>query len=257
MLLTLHGWGGQRQYLLDLESHGRAELFAEVDTSRTVGWFTSLYTVVLGLPESAGADLGQVIRHVKEQLRQIPHEGIACGLLRQQGVTLPAASILFNYLGQFDQTAQAEGFRLASEDSGRSHSLGGSREHLLEINGLTVQGQLSLTFSYSRAQCQPATIERLAAAYQQQVQALVTHCQTHAGHSPSDFPLLALKQAQVDQLDRTYGRNLEGAYPLRCNRGCCSIACMRRTAVCMWNKWHCTSVAGLTLHACAKHGSGW
>ena len=33
--------------LIDLEGHGREEIFADVDLSRTVGWFTSLYPVRL------------------------------------------------------------------------------------------------------------------------------------------------------------------------------------------------------------------
>ena len=35
--------------LVDLEGHGREALFEEVDVSRTVGWFTSLYPVYAGV----------------------------------------------------------------------------------------------------------------------------------------------------------------------------------------------------------------
>ena len=213
LLLALQEWGGgQRQHLIDLESHGRAELFPDLDLSRTVGWFTSLHTVDLTLPDSP--DLAQVIQSVKEQLRRIPHEGVAYGLLRQQGVVLPKSSVLFNYLGQFDQTSQQGGFSVIQDGSGRSHSLGGSREHVLEINGIAVHGQLELAFSYSGAQYKESTIQHLANRYQYYLQTLLAHCQTHYGYTPADFPLACLDQTQVDSLTRLYQRNLDTVYPL-------------------------------------------
>ena len=52
--------------LLELEGHGREDVFADVDLSRTVGWFTSLYPVrleagALALSDalSGGASLGR------------------------------------------------------------------------------------------------------------------------------------------------------------------------------------------------------
>jgi amino acid adenylation domain-containing protein/non-ribosomal peptide synthase protein (TIGR01720 family) len=213
LLLALQEWGGgQRQHLIDLESHGRVDLFLDLDLSRTVGWFTSLHTIDLTLPDSP--DMAQVIQSVKEQLRRIPHEGVACGLLQQQGVVLPKSSVLFNYLGQFDQSRQQGGFSVIQDGSGRSHSLGGSREHVLEINGIAVHGQLELAFSYSGAQYKESTIQHLANRYQFYLQTLLAHCQTHYGYTPADFPLACLDQAQVDSLTRLYQRNIDTVYPL-------------------------------------------
>ena len=180
LLLALRDWTGQREHVIDLESHGRADLFDDVDLSRTVGWFTALYTVALELPE--GGDLGEIIKTIKEQLRKVPHDGVSCGLLRQQGEELPQGQILFNYLGQFDQTGQEDGFQFARETRGRSTSLTGSRDHLIDINGMTVHGQLSLTFSYSGRQYADATIQNLAAGYRDHLRALIEHCQNLLPH---------------------------------------------------------------------------
>jgi hypothetical protein len=46
-----------------LEGHGREDLFPDVDVSRTVGWFTSLYPVVL---ESRSEKVEEVLKEVKE-----------------------------------------------------------------------------------------------------------------------------------------------------------------------------------------------
>ena len=75
--------------LLDLEGHGREEMFADVDLSRTVGWFTSLFPVrldpgALDLEEAHGgrAALGRALKIIKEQLRALPDNGLGYGVLR-------------------------------------------------------------------------------------------------------------------------------------------------------------------------------
>ena len=59
--------------LLSMEGHGREELVDLLDVSRTVGWFTAVYPVLLELDDADG--MRSVIRQVKEQLRAIPANG--------------------------------------------------------------------------------------------------------------------------------------------------------------------------------------
>ncbi|MFO5783281.1 condensation domain-containing protein, partial [Klebsiella pneumoniae] len=40
-------WTGQADTLIQLEGHGREELFEDIDLTRTVGWFTSLFPLRL------------------------------------------------------------------------------------------------------------------------------------------------------------------------------------------------------------------
>ena len=83
------GRGGGSAVLLDLEGHGREEIFADVELSRTVGWFTSLLPVrldpgLLDLDEAlaGGPALGRALKLIKEQLRALPDHGLGYGLLR-------------------------------------------------------------------------------------------------------------------------------------------------------------------------------
>ena len=58
---ALAPWTGERRAWLDLEGHGREERFADLDLSRTVGWFTTIYPVVLdlrGIEEPGGVHPG-------------------------------------------------------------------------------------------------------------------------------------------------------------------------------------------------------
>ena len=99
-------WAGQPSVLLDLEGHGREGLFDDVDVSRTVGWFTTIFPVWLRLKDAA--DTASALKSVKEQLRAVPDRGIGYGLLRYlspegqrlEGLAKPEVS--FNYLGQLD-----------------------------------------------------------------------------------------------------------------------------------------------------------
>ena len=70
--------------LVDVEGHGREQVVAEVDVSRTVGWFTSHYPVRLDpgaamLRRWPGASLGAVLKSVKEQVRAVPDNGLGIG----------------------------------------------------------------------------------------------------------------------------------------------------------------------------------
>src|SRR5205085_2616916 len=105
---ALARWTGERRVRVELEGHGREALFEGVDLSRTVGWFTSLYPVLLEVPPSD--EVGEALKSIKEQLRQVPQHGIGYGVLRylaeedvrQQLVGLPEAQVSFNYHGHFE-----------------------------------------------------------------------------------------------------------------------------------------------------------
>ncbi len=44
--LSISHWSGLEQIPIHLEGHGREQIIQDIDISRTVGWFTSLYPVV-------------------------------------------------------------------------------------------------------------------------------------------------------------------------------------------------------------------
>ena len=109
LVQTLSRWTGSSRLLVDLESHGREDLFDSVDLSRTVGWFTAIYPVLFSL-EAVNSPVEALIA-IKEQLRRVPHNGIGHGVLRYLSGSsataklireLPRAEVCFNYLGQLD-----------------------------------------------------------------------------------------------------------------------------------------------------------
>jgi non-ribosomal peptide synthase protein (TIGR01720 family) len=194
--------------LLHLEGHGRQEVFDEVDHSRTVGWFTNMYPVLLDI--GAAGDDRELILAVKEQMRAIPDEGFSYGLLRylnpetaSQMTSLPEPEIAFNYLGQFDQALPENAlFRPAQEGKGPDRSPHARRPFLIGVNGGVMGGKLSLQWSFSRNLHHRDTIERLAEDYLRNLQALIAHCLSPdaGGVSASDFDLAGLNQRELDKI---------------------------------------------------------
>ena len=203
-------WSAQPGCLIQLEGHGRENLSEQADLTRSIGWFTSLFPVLL-MPQAD--DLGASLKAIKEQLRAIPHKGIGFGALRylgdatirQQLATLAQPRITFNYLGQFDGSfAQGQDalFSPAEEGSGASQSPAAPLANWLTINSQVYGGELRVNWLFSRAMFDEATIERLANAYAEELRGLVQHCLNpeHAGLTPSDVPLSGLDQQQLDRL---------------------------------------------------------
>src|SRR5204863_6104544 len=77
---TIASWSGRARVRVTVEGHGREPLFDDVDLSRTVGWFTTTYPVLLDLTGANGP--GDALKAVKEQRRAVPRSGIGYGVLR-------------------------------------------------------------------------------------------------------------------------------------------------------------------------------
>ena len=200
---------GNLSLLVDLESHGREDIFSDVNLSRTIGWFTSIFPVGLNL--QGDVEVGDALKTVKEKLRAIPNSGIGYGLLRYLGdeesvsqlQNCPKSDIRFNYLGQFDGNLQPSSlFKLASESTGVDRSLKGNRFYLLDINSSVVEEKLQLNWTYSSAIYHQNTIEKLAKCYVEKLREIIQHCQSPeaGGYTPSDFPNAGLDSEELDLL---------------------------------------------------------
>ncbi|MBP2875059.1 MULTISPECIES: non-ribosomal peptide synthase/polyketide synthase [Pseudomonas] len=213
-------WSEQPAALIQLEGHGREDLFDTVDLSRTVGWFTSLFPVRL----QADGELSSAIKSVKEQLRAVPHKGIGYGLLRYLGAPdarealsgLAAPRITFNYLGQFDrQFNESALFVPATQGSGQAQDPEAPLANWLTVEGQVYGGELALQWGFSREMFEVSTIQRLVDDYQQELLALIEHCvdPQQGGLTPADVPLTRLTQPQLDDLALPC-RGVQDLYPL-------------------------------------------
>ncbi|WP_414941211.1 amino acid adenylation domain-containing protein [Amycolatopsis sp. cmx-11-51] len=209
--------------LVDLEGHGREETDG-VDLSRTVGWFTSVFPLSLDHGEldwddvlAGGKAAGDAVKRIKEQLRAVPDKGLGYGLLRYLNQRtaaelrpLPAPQIGFNYLGRFGGATGATGsdWMPAAELTG----IGGSADHDMPvahaIEASAVAGdELTLTVSWPAELMSANQVDDLIELWRVALIALARHADSGmaGGLTPSDVPLVALDQRQLDLLEAARG----------------------------------------------------
>jgi amino acid adenylation domain-containing protein/non-ribosomal peptide synthase protein (TIGR01720 family) len=204
---------GTESVLVELEGHGREDLFVELDVSRTVGWFTSLFPVRL---RANTGDESADLKRLKESLRAVPNKGVGFGILKfLRPSALPVAvtpRVRFNYLGRFDQLDRDGLFRVARESTGDDCSSVNEADCEIEVNALVHEGKLRISWSYRDGRASEAGV--LLAEYGAALRGLTAHClQAPSSVTPSDFPLADLSQRELDTLGLDYG-NVESIYPM-------------------------------------------
>ncbi|OKP83968.1 hypothetical protein A3844_21070 [Paenibacillus helianthi] len=205
LAMAIHEWDGRKEICIDMEGHGREELVEGLDITRTVGWFTSIYPVILQVKEQ---ELGRQIKTIKEALRSIPNKGIGYGMYRYwseegQGDGRKVSGISFNYLGQFDQDFQTEIFEGSSLSGGVMASSDLQRNSALEVSGIVKEGRMRFTFGYNGKQYSEQETENLASSYMQKLTAIIKHCveKENTELTPSD---LSSKNISFEDLEALY-----------------------------------------------------
>jgi amino acid adenylation domain-containing protein/non-ribosomal peptide synthase protein (TIGR01720 family) len=205
---------GAEATLINLEGHGREPLFDHLDISRTVGWFTTLFPVLV--PAGGTSDAADSVKAVHEALKQIPNRGIGFGLLRYLNrnidtqhllAALPEPQIGFNYLGQIDQASSTDSvFRMTSGPRGLEQAPEDPRPHLLDIQSAVTEDRLQISVVYSTQIWKAETVTELAEAYVGELRRLIEACRSGSEIklTPADFPLAQLEQAQLDKLLESY-----------------------------------------------------
>jgi amino acid adenylation domain-containing protein/non-ribosomal peptide synthase protein (TIGR01720 family) len=205
LVQAVAAWNGQHHMVIGLEGHGREDIANGIDTSHTVGWFTSLYPVLL--ETVAGSATGDSLKYIKEQLRQVPDRGIGFGVLKYicQTVSLQGNDpwdIVFNYLGQSDRLVNEEGpVRKAGELPGQAMAKDFPVRDKLSVNSIIQNGELVLEWGYSSHHFDDEGIAELAALYVTALEGLITHCVSRqvAVYTPSDYGLgAAISYKELD-----------------------------------------------------------
>lgn len=219
---TLIRWTNEPRVLIDLEGHGREEIIEGTDPSGTIGWFTTLYPVLLQVEPHSGP--GERLKSVKEHLRHIPHKGIGFGLLCYlcdnptiSGLlaSAPHAQVSFNYLGQLDQMSPAASpFRVLRIDGPMKTSFG-RRSHVLEIDCYVKDDSLQVEWTYNELLHDQSTMQALATEFLEELRGLIQHCSSREKSecTPSDFPLVQISERQLKRIQEVHGP-VADIYPL-------------------------------------------
>ncbi|WP_249026320.1 condensation domain-containing protein, partial [Mycobacterium kyorinense] len=211
---------------IDVEGHGRhEELGADVDLSRTVGWFTTKYPVSLkvnglswGQVAAGEAGLGALVKDVKEQLRALPNE-LSYGVLRYLNTEVDLGDsdppIGFNYLGRLGVSAAEVGDEVwRISDEGLSLTAAGAAlpmplAHTVDLNAATVDTdsgpQLQANWIWAPSALDEAQIGELNQLWFEALAGICTHVRRGGGGlTPSDIVPARLSQRHIDQLAQHY-----------------------------------------------------
>jgi non-ribosomal peptide synthase protein (TIGR01720 family) len=194
---VLCSWANKSNIVICLEGHGRESIDDRIDSSRTVGWFTSLYPVLINIEEQNV--LGDLIKSVKEQLRQIPDKGLGYGVLRY----LNKETVLqgrepwefqFNYLGQLDTLVkESKWLAIGGEPTGSGQNEEQIVTEKISVTSYIKAGELVCVWRFSTRHFKEETIKKLASSYLSELAAIISHClqQGQAGgvYTPSDYGL--------------------------------------------------------------------
>ena len=176
LALAVQEWKGTPGTFVNLEGHGRNEMFEGSNLFATVGWFTSLYPFFVALDPGAG--VRTALDATKAALAAVPNKGFGYGPLRfmtSEGARLaaaPAPQMAFNYFGRID-SAYAEGtFAPTFGETGPAVSPLMPRAHLLEVNTSVVRNRFQMQWTYSANRHDRASVERLARSFDERLAAI-------------------------------------------------------------------------------------
>ena len=197
-------WAAVPAVVFALESHGRMTPMKGVDLSRTVGWFTTTYPVVLDIQNTE--DIALVIKTVKETLRRVPHQGIGHSILqyltpgKKRGALNFSLKpqILFNYLGQFNEeyaeknpaftpaSALSNEFSVTFRDGIHPDY---ENDYLMVIEGVMRAHQFIFSFHYYRPAYKKETIESFMRIVREKFTRVIRFCldKDQGEKTPSDL----------------------------------------------------------------------
>ncbi|MGW1032000.1 condensation domain-containing protein, partial [Streptomyces antibioticus] len=199
---------GAGPVLVDLEGHGREHVVDGVDTSRTVGWFTSLYPVRLAPEGRLPVDR---LKQVKEQLRAFPDNGVGYGILRhlrgEPGLDV-SPQIGFNYLGRYTDGDDTGDWQTVDGPVPAPRSAEMAMTHAVEITAVTENHEgrprLVVTWAWASGLLAESAVRGLAHAWFDALRALADERPDTVGLTPSDLSD-DLTQSEIDSLEAELG----------------------------------------------------
>ncbi|MCP4154056.1 MAG: amino acid adenylation domain-containing protein, partial [bacterium] len=204
--LAVKEWTEEPQILVQLEGHGREPIIEDIDITRTVGWFTATYPVILDMTHTH--HLAYQIRSIKENLRRVPNKGIGYGILKyltpehlkKKMEYRLKPCISFNYLGQADQDVKTTAMTVSPISTGEPLDPASQRGYTLDINGIVMNGRLEMGFNYNKNEYDAQTIDNLKESFRKNLVTVIKHClqQKETVLTPSD---LGNKDLTIDELE--------------------------------------------------------
>ncbi|MDP1603152.1 MAG: amino acid adenylation domain-containing protein [Legionella sp.] len=188
LIYALQATFGDNKQAITLEGHGRELIDERLDISETIGWFTTLYPVILHTQDT----LSLTLQSVKDHLREIPNNGVGYGALKYYGHHknlrahhLPA--VYFNYFGHVESSG--DDWALVAEKTGTSIHPDNTHDFLALINAYISNEELRINCGFK---IDKESRESLVRAFESYLVDIIHHCtqrvaQKQLMYTPTDF----------------------------------------------------------------------
>ena len=191
--LAINKWCASKKILVSLEGHGRENIIKDAVIDRTIGWFTSVYPIILDVNNKE--NISDVIKYTKEMLRHVPNKGIGYGILKylskfnMDSSNKKEAQVSFNYLGEFKDINKKQKFKFSNLQSGESIDLSNKKLNSIEINSSIMDGELSFEFNYAVTEYKDETIKELSEIFKDELIKIIRYCCSvnHTERTPWDY----------------------------------------------------------------------
>lgn len=193
LVRAVHSVTGKDAVSVGLEGHGREEPHKKVNIDRTVGWFTTMYPVIIHWYE----DLKTCIVETKETLRHIPNHGLGYGLLHEK-YSLEPINLYFNYMGEMQDGLGGTYSSLTGVSVSEENDMLGS----ININGIITDGQLQFLFEFKKDKIAKQTIADLSDCYKQELENIIAFCseQKKTIKTLSDYDTKKLTSSEFEEI---------------------------------------------------------
>ena len=202
LVRTLRQWTGKQTVIIEMENHGRH--IEDIDTSKTIGWFTTIYPLLVSRQDKT---IGDEIKTVKEAIRKTPGNGIGYGILKymsEAGKTMETkrAEIRFNYLGQFDREVENPLFSYIQQSTGADVALENHMTAAIEINAMILNDVFTVDINYNKEAFKESTITSFAGNYLKSLEEILEHIKNEddVHFTPSDFDTVDLGEDDLAAL---------------------------------------------------------
>ncbi|MGM9979362.1 MAG: amino acid adenylation domain-containing protein [Clostridium sp.] len=212
---------GNNKLAVALEGHGREEIHKAIKIDRTVGWFTSIYPIILEYCNN----VEQSIINTKEILRRVPNKGIGYGVLKNLGNGLiedKVIDVCFNYLGDLDNLVNSNNNEDDKAIKSSNLPTGEAVSEVINSNNMSFNGRikdkkLSFIITYNAGMYSEEFINKLIHEYKHAIKEIVLLCKNSKKKikTPSDYYLFDMTYSELLQIESKYGeQNVESIYDL-------------------------------------------
>lgn len=204
LAIAIKKWKDADKAVVMLEGHGRQELHKPIRNDRTVGWFTSIYPIII----QACNNTQDTVVTAKEMLRSIPNAGIDYGIIKYLTDTTMKdvnSAITWNYHGIVDENTNENSVMYPVTDIDTGITVAKSNKYLtpIIIELMVSGGKLNMDFIYQEIISETEVIN-FAELYKQTIIEHTNYCKTNAnGHKTlSDFELSNIEISDADEINK-------------------------------------------------------